>query len=214
MKPHLFWDLDGTLTNPRVGIVRCVQYALQKANLPVPPEADLLWVIGPPLQDSFAQLAPQASESEVWELVDKYRERYSETGMFENEVYQGIPELLGSVTPKKNYLATSKAQAFARHILDHFQLAGFFHGAYGSEFDGRRSDKAELIQYILETEKIAAAEAVMIGDRKFDIIGAKKTGMLSIGITWGYGSREELESAGADAIVDSPEELRMLLLRG
>lgn len=193
MKPHLLWDLDGTLTNPRQGIVRCVQYALEKANLPIPPEEELLWVIGPPLQDSFAALAPQFSEAEVWDLVDKYRERYSEIGMFENEVYHGIPELLGAVAPKRNYLATSKAQEYARHILDHFSLSRFFHGAYGSEFDGTRSDKGELIQYILEVEKIRPSEAIMIGDRKFDILGAKKAGIPCIGITWGYGSREELE---------------------
>jgi phosphoglycolate phosphatase len=212
---HLLWDLDGTLTNPRDGILRCIRYALEKSGLPCPADEELLWVIGPPLQDSFARLAPEASQEGVWALVDKYRERYSEIGMYENVVYEGIPELLGSLARERsNYLATSKAEVYARHILDHYRLSPYFQRAYGSEFDGRRSDKGELIAHILQTEGIAPAEAVMIGDRKYDIIGARKSGVRSIGITWGYGSRTELEEAGADIIANSPEELLKLLLRG
>ena len=212
MRAHVLWDLDGTLTDPREGITRCFQHALRSADLAVPGEQELLWIIGPPLQQSFAKLIPQATEAEVWRLVEKYRERFADVGMFENEVYGGIPELLAALKGRRHYVATSKPRVYAEKILAHFQLSSFLSGTYGSELDGRRSDKGELIGFLLETEKIAPQEAVMIGDRKHDILGAKTAGLESIGVTWGYGSREELEGAGADHVFDSPHQLRAFLL--
>lgn len=212
MKPHILWDLDGTLTDPKKGIFRCIQYALEHAGLPVPEERDLLSLMGPPIQHSFSKLAPKATEAEVWQLIAKFRERYAEIGLFENEVYAGIPELLSSLN-KKKYVATSKAQVFAEKVLAHFKLTPHFTRVYGSELNGERSDKGELIRLLLEREKIHPSDAVIVGDTKFDVLGAKKAGIASIGITWGYGSRKDLEAAGADHIISSPEALLAVLQR-
>lgn len=213
MKQHILWDLDGTLTDPRRGIVRCFQYALEKFGYNIPDEKELNWVIGPPIQCSFSKLVPNATETQVWDLIEKYRERFSDVGMFENEVYAGIPELLMSLDEKKKYLATSKPHVFADKILAYFKLSEFFNGTYGSELDGKRSNKGELIEFILENESISREETVIVGDREHDVVGAKKAGIASIGITWGYGSLEELEKAGADFIFETPHELQKFLLQ-
>jgi phosphoglycolate phosphatase len=157
---------------------------------------------------------PEAGEAEVLRLVGLYRERYAVSGMYENTVYDGIPEMLTALAPaKKIYLATSKPHHFARLILAHFGLASHFTAAHGSELNGTRGDKGELVKFILETEKIPAGEALLVGDTKFDVIGAKKNGLLAVGVTWGYGSRADLEAAGADRIFDSRVELANFLLR-
>jgi phosphoglycolate phosphatase len=213
MKTHILFDLDGTLTDPRLGIITCFQFALGQFNLPAPAQDELLWVIGPPIQQSFARLVPSATETEVRSLVEKYRERFSEVGMFENEVYCGIPDLLKSLANKRKYVATSKPHLFANKIISHFGLSDFFLRVYGSELNGQRSDKGDLIEFLLESEKISPKEAVIVGDRMHDIVGAKRAGISSIGTTWGYGSREELESAGADFIFDKPHELQKFLLQ-
>ncbi len=211
MKPHIFWDLDGTLTDPQVGIIKCFQHALQWAQLPVPSHRDLLWVIGPPIQVSFARLVPQAEERDIWDLVAKYRERFAEVGMYENEVYMGIQDMLKELPHRQHYLATSKPHFFATQIMKHFQLDVHFTGLYGSELNGVRSEKAELMKYILEQENLNASEVLMIGDRKYDMIGAKTAGITPVGITWGYGNREELEEAGAQYVFNKPEDLKSFL---
>ncbi|MDP1827863.1 MAG: HAD hydrolase-like protein [Archangium sp.] len=212
MRPNQLWDLDGTLTDPRTGITRCFQHALRSAGLPVPPEDELLWIIGPPLQDSFAKLLPGASEAEVWRLVTTYRERYATVGIFENTLYADIPSLLRAVGHRRNFLATSKPRVFAEQVLAHFGLSGLLQGTYGSELSGERSDKGQLLAWLLEQERIDPRDAVMIGDRKHDVAGAKAVGALAVGVTWGYGSRAELEDAGADHVFDSPRELQAFLL--
>lgn len=213
MKPNILFDLDGTLTDPKVGIITCIQFALQKADLPVPEMKDLLWCIGPPLHKSFEKLAPEFSAAGVWELVSFYRERFSKVGLFENQVYSEVENLLRILSSKKNlYLATSKPHVFAEKILEHFKLKDFFRGIYGSELDGQRTDKGELIHYILEKENLASKDCLMIGDREHDVAGAKWNEVFSIGVTWGYGSREELEKAGASLIVDAPNALENILL--
>lgn len=211
MREHILWDLDGTLTDPRKGIIGCFQHALRLAQHQVPREEELLWVIGPPLQQSFAKLLPRATDAQVWELIAKYRERFSDVGMFENEVYAGILELLSSLRDRKNYVATSKPRVFAEKIITHFELTEFFARTHGSELNGERSDKGELIRFVLAQEGIAPERAVMVGDRKHDVLGAKAAGVASIGVTWGYGSREELEGAGADHVFDSPRQLQAFL---
>jgi phosphoglycolate phosphatase len=153
---------------------------------------------------------PGLREGEVLELVAFYRERFGVSGLFENRVYGGIPELLGSLRGmegRKLYLATAKPHVFAKRIMAHFGLAAHFHALHGSELSGVRSDKGELVAYILETEKIPPREAMLVGDTKFDVLGAKKNGILSAGVSWGYGPRAELEAAGADYIFDRPAEL-------
>ena len=201
------FDLDGTLTNPKTGITRSIQYALDKLGRPVPEANELTWMIGPPIVAGFTELLGGAEQ--VQEAVRLYRERYSDVGLYENEVYAGIPALLEDLREKgvRLYVATSKLQAFARRILDHFELSRFFIEIYGSELDNRNADKRDLIRHILEQERFDPSAAVMIGDRKHDAIGAKANGLSSIGVTWGYGSRQELLDAGVVCLVDAPQDL-------
>jgi phosphoglycolate phosphatase len=201
------FDLDGTLTNPKAGITRSVQYALERMGRPVPGADELTWMIGPPLIAAFTELLGGAEE--VPDAVRLYRERYSDVGLFENEVYAGVPALLQNLQEKgvRLYVATSKLQVFARRILDHFELSRFFIEIYGSEPDSRNADKRDLIRHILDRERFDSAGAVMIGDRKHDAIGAKANGLASIGVTWGYGSRQELLDAGVACLVDAPQDL-------
>ncbi|MBJ6126632.1 HAD family hydrolase [Microvirga splendida] len=201
------FDLDGTLTDPKVGITRSVQYALDRLGRPVPEADELTWMIGPTIFASFTELLGGADE--VQEAVRLYRERYGTIGLFENEVYAGIPALLEDLREKnvRLYVATSKLQVFARRILDHFDLSRFFVEIYGSEPDNRNADKRDLIRHILKQERFDPMGAVMIGDRKHDAIGAKANGLTSIGVTWGYGSRQELIEAGVACLVDAPQDL-------
>ncbi|MGF9756095.1 HAD family hydrolase [Microvirga sp. 0TCS3.31] len=201
------FDLDGTLTDPKTGITRSVQYALDKLGRPVPEADELTWMIGPPLIAGFTELLGGADE--VQEAVHLYRERYGTIGLFENEVYAGIPALLQHLQEKgvRLYVATSKLQVFAQRIFDHFELSRFFSEIYGSDLDNRNADKRDLIRHILEQERFDPADAVMIGDRKHDALGAKANGLASIGVTWGYGSRQELLDAGVACLVDAPQDL-------
>jgi len=206
------FDLDGTLTNPKTGITRSVQYALERLGRPVPEADELTWMIGPPLVASLTKLL--GSPAEVPEAVRLYRERYGDVGLYENEVYAGIPDLLQSLQDKgvRPYVATSKLQVFARRILDHFELSRFFTGIYGAELDNRNADKRDLIRHILDQERFDPAQAVMIGDRKHDAIGAGANGIAAIGVTWGYGSRQELSDAGAACLADEPGALEEPIL--
>ncbi len=209
MKPHILFDLDGTLTDPAEGITRCIQYALEKAGHPVPGKQELLPWIGPPLDESFGAYVPKGNPQA---LVALYRERFADVGLYENKVYPGIKELLESLhVDKKLYLATSKPHFFAKKILEHFGLAHYFTAIHGSELSGERTDKGELIQYLLKTENLQAQDCLMIGDRKHDTIGAKKNGILSVGVLWGYGPREELVEARADHIFATTQELGTFL---
>ena len=201
------FDLDGTLTDPKTGITRSVQYALERLGRTVPEADALTWMIGPPLIAGFTELLGGSDDAQ--DAVRFYRERYGDVGLFENEVYAGMPALLQALREKdvRLYVATSKLQVFARRILDHFELSQFFSEIYGSEPDNRNADKRDLIRHILEQERFDPARAVMIGDRKHDAIGAKANGLASIGVTWGYGSREELLDAGVAFLVDAPQGL-------
>ena len=210
----VLFDLDGTLTDPVQGICGSVRYALEKAGRPVGPIENYHKYIGPPLLRSFEVYA-NATPEEAQELLGYYRERFSTVGLFENEVYPGMPELLDRLCQagKTMMVATSKPEVFARKILDHFQLAAYFSFVGGATLDGVRSTKEEVINYVLKTnEVVSLSEVIMVGDRKFDILGAKHAGVSSVGCVYGYGSREELETAGADYVVDSIGELQNLLL--
>jgi phosphoglycolate phosphatase len=208
----VLFDLDGTLTDPKTGITKSVQYAL--ASFGIESELDeLLKFIGPPLRTSFAEYCGcDAARTE--EAVIKYREYYSERGIFENEIYPGIPELLKALTDagKKLILATSKAEVYARKILEHFGLAAYFTFVCGDTLDGSRSEKTAIIGHILTSAGgITPENAVMVGDRRHDIIGAKAHGMRSVGVLYGYGGESELIEAGADVIVRDVRELGELL---
>ncbi len=206
-------DLDGTLTDPFLGISRCISYALDKQQLPSLDELQLHNWIGPPLNQSFAQYFKRLGTGDAGLAVEYYRERFTHTGWHENTVYNGIPELLASLVKsgRRIYLATAKPVVHAKKIVDHFGLAQFLTHSYGAEMDGRRTDKVELLQYIVDKEKLNPALCAMVGDRKHDMHAARYHGMQAIGVLWGYGSEEELLEAGAEMLVETPAQLLDLL---
>ena len=205
----VLFDLDGTLTDPKIGITTCIQYALHQLDYESPETEQLLWCIGPPLTVSFAKLLQTNDKALIDRAITLYRDRFATVGLFENALYPQIPETLKSIRAAgyQTYIATSKPHVFAKRIIEHFDLSSLFDGIYGSELDGTRSDKAELIQHILLTENLIPAKTVMVGDRSHDAIGAKKNQLLAIGVTYGYGSEEELKLHGVDLIANSPEEI-------
>lgn len=219
MKQYLLFDLDGTLTDPKVGITTCVQYALHSLGIEEPDLDKLEPFIGPPLKESFRQFY-HLNEEQVEEAVKKYRERFQDVGLFENELYKGIPEMLRTLQSKGVFLAvaSSKPTVFVQRILEHFQIAKYFKVVVGSELDGTRVEKEEVVKEALSQlfgdKPIQYDKVYMIGDRKFDIEGARAIGVESVGVAYGYGSMEELKAAKADYIVRDVEELQKFLLRG
>lgn len=205
----LLFDLDGTLTDPFLGITKCILYALRMLDRPLPPKESLRWCIGPPLKNSLAKLLDSDDQALIDKALALYRERFGTVGLFENEVYDGIPKALEVLKESGHvlYVATSKPGVYAERIVDHFNLNHYFKRIYGSELDGTRSDKTHLLSHILKKESIAAAEVAMIGDRKYDIIGANENGVASIGVLWGFGTKEELKRAGASVLIKNPLEL-------
>ena len=206
---NILLDLDGTLTDPKVGILTSLQHALEQLGEEVPPMDELGWCIGPPLKDAFTKMFGEDQKERIAEGVRHFRERFGDVGLFENEVYPDIPEVLNSLREQNHalHIATSKPEVFARRILDHFELAEPFASIHGSELDGTRSNKGDLIRHILEDQSIQNHECVMIGDRKHDILGAIHNDVPGVGVLWGYGSRDELEGAGAKACIQEPFEL-------
>ena len=213
MKKYLLFDLDGTLTDPKIGITTCVQYALHSFGIEEPDLDKLEPFIGPPLRDSFMEFYGFTAE-QAEEAVAKYRERFQDTGLFENEVYDGIPEMLKTLQSKGYFLAvaSSKPQVYVERILEHFDLKKYFSVVVGSELDGRRETKDQVVQETLRQlfgeNPVDPAQVYMIGDRKFDVEGARALGVESVGVTYGYGSKEELKEAGVvidyvgDEVVD------------
>jgi phosphoglycolate phosphatase len=211
---NLLFDLDGTLTDSRPGIVACIQHALERAGVSPPSEKELQRCIGPPLTHSFAQLlAVEVDAPGVTEAIAAYRERFTVTGMFENAVYDQIPAALDELASRgaRLYVATSKPRIYAERILEHFGLAERFLAVFGSELDGRLSDKSELIAHALRSAALDPAASVMIGDREHDMLGAVRNHVYPAGVLWGYGSDEELRSAGAKRLLSAPAEISQLL---
>ena len=219
MKPYLLFDLDGTLTDPKVGITTCVQYALDSFGIKEPDLDKREPFIGPPLKDSFMKYYGM-DEVQAKQAVEKYRERFQDTGIFENELYEGIPQMLKALQSKGMCLAvaSSKPTVFVQRILEHFQIARYFKVVVGSELDGTRVNKDEVVEEALRRlfgdKPIEKEKVYMIGDRSYDVEGARAHGIESVGVTYGYGSMEELKAAKADYIVRSVEELKKFLLRG
>lgn len=215
MKNIFLFDLDGTLTDPGTGITNSVAYALDKYGIEVSDRSVLYPFIGPPLRESFMKFY-DFSEEKAEEAVWKYREYFSERGLFENEVYPGIPKMLEALKDKgaRLFVATSKPTGYSRQILEHFNLLDYFEDIQGSTMDGSREKKADVIAYLLEMNQISEkADVVMIGDRKQDIDGASANGLTSVGVLYGYGDRRELEDAMADHIAGDVVELGKLLQR-
>ena len=209
----ILFDLDGTLTDSAPGILNSVRYGCRKMGLEVPDEATLRRFLGPPLVDSFRNLVG-LSDADADRAVAAFREYFPTKGIFENEVYPGIPAMLADLHGKgcKLILATSKPEEYARRIMAHFDLEQYFTAICGATLDETRTDKAEVIAYALETADITdKIGVVMVGDREHDVIGAKKNNLPCIGALYGYGSREELTAAGAVAIADTVEDLHKRL---
>jgi phosphoglycolate phosphatase len=199
----IFFDLDGTLTDPKLGITRSIQYALRKLDLPVPSQDELTWCIGPPLRDSFVTML---GEDRADLAVSLYRERFGDVGLYENSVYPDIEHTLATLKQSHGrlFVATSKAHVFAERIIDHFRLREYFEHVFGAELDGTRANKSDLLAYALKNTGVNPQQALMIGDRSHDIVGAKKNGLAAIGVLYGYGSRQELIDAGASHICATP----------
>lgn len=206
----VLFDLDGTLTDPKEGITRCVQYALRSFG--IEEECDnLIPFIGPPLAEMFELTYGVNGQT----AVAKYRERYTDIGIFENSVYDGIADMLSALKSAgvKIALATSKPEVFARRILEKYGLIEYFDAVVGSELDGRRTDKAEVVaEALVRLGSPDKSGVIMVGDRSHDVIGAKKCGVGCIGVSFGYAAEGELETAGATAVADSVEQLQEMLI--
>lgn len=216
MRNCILMDLDGTLTDPGLGITNSIQYALRYYDLPVPDRRELYCYIGPPLIDSFQSLWGFSREK-AEQALGIYRRYFATTGIFENEVYPGIPALLQALTDAgcRLYLATSKPEIYAEKILEHFSLKPFFTDICGNTLEEDRPSKEAVLRYLLDRHpEVTLQNAVMVGDRRYDILGAHAIGLPCIAVGYGYGSIDELQSAGADAIAPDIPALRRLLLEG
>lgn len=209
MYQYIFFDLDGTLTDPGIGITNSVAYALKKWNIEVSDRSELYCFIGPPLVDSFMKYYG-FSEEDANRAVEYYREYFSEKGLYENTIFDGTAKLLADLKAagKKIVLATSKPQHFAEIILKHFHIDQYFDVVAGATMDGTRSKKMDVIFYALDQCRPEdKSQVIMVGDREHDIHGANNAGLDSIGVLCGYGDREELETAGATFIVENIEDV-------
>lgn len=213
MYETVLFDLDGTLTDSGLGITNSAMYGLEQMGWPVPPREELYKFIGPPLLDTYQEQYGMTPE-QAQEAVRHFRVYFADKGILENEVYDGIPEALERLRKagKRLVLATSKPEAFARRIMAHFGLDRFVPQIAGATMDPSRSQKHQVIAYALKEFDIDPARAVMVGDRRHDVQGAKENGLPCIGVSFGFGSREELETAGAVAVVDSPAQLAEYIL--
>ena len=216
-KRYILFDLDGTLTDPKEGITKSVQHALAHFGIAVDDLDSLIPFIGPPLTDSFAMFYGFTHEQAL-EGVRVYREYFTQRGWRENQEYAGVREMLRALKTAGFSLsvATSKPEVFALRILDYFHLTDYFDVVGGADLDGTRIRKADVIRYTLGRAGVsqsgqALEQVAMVGDREHDILGAKAVGIESVGVLYGYGSREELEAAGADALAEQPGDLVRLL---
>lgn len=211
---YILMDLDGTITDPAEGITRCFEYALNHFGIEVENRAELEQFIGPPLKTSFME-GYGFDEEKAEQAVAKYRERFVPTGMYENEVYDGMEQALQSLKKAGKVLivATSKPEHMAKKILAHFHLDSYFEDICGSCDDAKRNEKDEVIRYAMEKHNITdLSDVLMVGDRKFDVIGAKKCGLSCMGVLYGFGDREELSGAGAAYIAKTVEDMAQMIL--
>lgn len=210
----VLFDLDGTLTDAGPGIINCVRYALDSLDIEHPDDATLRTFLGPPLYVTFGEHFGM-SEADVASAIELYRERYHDVGMFENEVYPGIPELLQNVQSRglRMAIATSKPEYSATRILEHFDLSKYFEFIGADDLEGTRSSKQAVIAHVLANTGLDPQQQalLMVGDRRHDVEGARAHGISTVGVLWGYGDEAELNGAGAKALVSNPEELQHAL---
>lgn len=210
MKKTILFDLDGTLTDSGEGIINCAILALEHFGLPIPSREEMRVFVGPPLHESFINHGVPADRTE--EAIKVYRSRYLPIGAYENTPYPGVRELLETLKAEGHTLcvATSKPEAMSIKILEHFDLAKYFDMICGATMDSSRSSKEDVIAYLLERNG-RADDMIMVGDTKFDVLGAKHHGIKTIGVSWGYGEVSEMQQAGAVAIADSMDALLSIL---
>ena len=207
---YILLDLDGTLTDPKEGITASARYGLNKVGHPIADDVNIDWIIGPPLKASLAKLLNVTVDHVLAEqAVLGYRERFAVKGLYENHVFADVEPTLKKLTAMgyKLYLATAKPEIYARQILEHFNLLQYFVHPYGSELNGERTNKGELIAYILEKEQLKAADCLMVGDREHDIFGARQNGIETIAVEYGYGSDQELTNAAPKARIQTFADL-------
>lgn len=211
----VLFDLDGTLTDSRAGITACIRHALEKLGRACPDDDALATYIGPPLRGTLSALLDTRDAALIEEALAHYRTRYDDVGLFENRVYDGVPEMLDATArlAPAMFVATAKPVHAAVRIVGHFDLARHFRSVHGAEPGGRFDAKVDLLAHLLETGVIRAETSVMVGDRGSDISAAKINGIRSIGARWGYGERRELADAGADLLCESPRALAACLSR-
>jgi phosphoglycolate phosphatase len=207
---ELFFDLDGTLTDPAVGITLCLQHAVTRMGGQPPPAHALTRFIGPPLRTTFCELLATQDATRVDAAIGHYRERFADVGMFENAVYPDVPAGLKALKEDGHrlWVVTSKPQVYAQTIVSHFGLHDDFAAVYGSELSGALTDKGELISHVLERERLARDAVWMIGDRAHDVIGGRHNGVRTLAVLWGYGTEEELRTAGPHAMAASMKDVR------
>ncbi len=204
----VLFDLDGTLTDPYEGISRCLRFAMERMGQPLPEHADLRPCIGPPIESVFVALCGSDDASVIAAAIGFYRERFAEVGLYENRLYDGVPAMLERLAHDRAlYVCTSKPTAYAQRIVAHYGIGGYFRAVYGSELDGTRTDKAELIAWLLERARLDSAATAMVGDREHDAIGARANGVVPYGVLWGYGSADELRAAGVVEAFAAPADV-------
>jgi len=206
---NVLFDLDGTLTDPAEGIVRCIQHSLATLQMECPPTEELIRYIGPPLRELFISVCGFADDALIERAVEVFRERFSTVGLFENIPYSEVPSMLQRLDSDsyRLFVATSKPRVFAERILEHFELAHHFEEIHGNDLEGSLDDKSELLRELLVNRSLNPKETIMVGDRKYDVIAAKSNSLVSIGVTYGYGSSSELTAAGVDYLCHSPNEV-------
>jgi len=210
----VLFDLDGTLTDSLPGIARSIQHVLRilGAGAAIPSEDDLRWCVGPPLRELFQRLLVTADQSVIEQAVKLYIERYERIGFRESRVYPGVPEMLAAVSADRRLiLVTSKLTESAEKVLAEFSLRHYFEGVYGTDHHGKPSDKSELVQTALKNHRCQPATTAIVGDRQHDITAGKTNGIYTIGVTYGYGTPEELTTAAANQICTTPAEVTTTL---
>lgn len=210
---NVLFDLDGTLTDPGLGIITCFQYALGRLGRPCPSAEELARYIGPPIRPAFGEILQSDDARLIEEAVAVYRERFATVGLYENRVYDGVPEMLAGLRSAGFllFVATSKPQPYAEAVLRHFSLDSYFGDVQGNDLGGRLDDKAELVRELLTRRGLRADSSLMVGDRRHDIRAARENGLRSVGVTYGYGTEAELKEAGADYVVAGPAAVEALI---
>ena len=203
----LLLDLDGTLVDPAEGIIGSCRYAMARMGHPINDDEDLNWIIGPSLRTTFARLLGERGDPEL--AVRHYRERYLEWGLTAAAPYPGVPEALAErrAGGTRFFLCTAKPAVFAKRVVEVFGFVDLLDGVYGPELDGRFDDKGDLIAHLMDVERLQKDELCMVGDREQDVRAARRNGIPTVGVLWGYGGRDELSAAGAEIIIASPAEL-------